>query len=321
VAPTALHAHLSPRRHGRRALLTVAFVASVLFAAGSGVAWGTTPRPTPDAVPGVTATAYGLIDVFYQRSDRRLSWRFGDERGLRGAGDLGGVLTSGPTAITIGSEFEATWVFARGADEALWYRVVSSGDGVWRPWTSVGGRSLGAPTTSCVGDITARPIFWVRGADRALWRRSLAGGPWERLGGVLGSDPAAVPTRGGQCPVREDVFVLGTDLAVWEFAGGAFRRVGGRSPSAPAALELRTGETDLFVRGADGALWMNSRASIAGPWAGWRRVGGRISSAPVATVFPESPPTRTIFSLGADGDLWRGRNVVGTATWAWDEVP
>jgi hypothetical protein len=108
---------------------------------------------------------------------------------------------------------------------------------------------------------------------------------------------------------------------VWEFAGGAFQRVGGRSPSAPAAVELRSGQTDLFVRGADGALWMNSRAAIATPWAGWRRVGGRITSPPVATVFPASPPTRTIFALGADGDLWRGRNVVATATWAWDEVP
>jgi hypothetical protein len=308
-------------QRGRRALPAVALVAAMLFAASSGVARATTPRPTPDTVPGVTTTAYGLIDVFYQRSDRRLSLRAGDERGLPGRGDLGGVLTSGPAGITIGSEFEATWVFARGADEALWYRVVGSGDGGWRPWTSVGGRSLGAPTTSCVGDITARPIVWVRGVDRALWRRSLAGGPWERLGGVLGSDPAVAPSRGGQCPVREDVFVLGTDLAVWEFAGGAFQRVGGRSPSAPAAVELRSGETDLFVRGADGALWMNSRAAIAAPWAGWHRVGGRITSPPVATVFPASPPTRTIFALGADGDLWRGRNVVGTTTWAWDEVP
>jgi hypothetical protein len=267
------------------------------------------------------ATPGGRIDVFYRRGDRGLTWRPGGEGGFRGAIDLGGVLTSGPAATNFGTADDVTWAVARGADQAVWYRVFDSGTGGWRPWSSLGGRSLGAPAASCVGDFPGRAIVWVRGADRALWRRALAGGPWQRLGGVLASDPGAVPAIGGQCPVGEDVFVLGKDLAVWEFTGGAFRRVGGRSHSAPAVVRLRSGETDLFVRGNDSALWMNSRASTAAPWAGWRRIGGRITSAPVANVFPSSPASRVIFALGADGDLWRGRNTVGTATWTWDEVP
>jgi hypothetical protein len=66
---------------------------------------------------------------------------------------------------------------------------------------------------------------------------------------------------------------------------------------------------------------MNTRGPAATTWQGWRRVGGVLTSAPTAGVFPFSPLTRTVLALGGDGNLWRGRNVVGTGTWAWTQVP
>jgi hypothetical protein len=142
------------------------------------------------------------------------------------------------------------------------------------------------------------------------------------VGGKLASDPGALPAVAGACPSREDVFALGTDFAVWEWAAGAWHKIGGKSAAAPAAAQLLPGgETDLFVRGTDNALWMNTRAAGATAWAGWRRAGGILTSAPVATFFPVSPATRVVVVLGADGNLWQGRNPVGSATWTWTQVP
>ena len=308
-------------RTGRRlaAVFAVAAVAVALNPAESAEA--TTPRPASGAVPGLSTTAYQGLHVFYQSGTHRLVHRFGTTTGFGPAEDLGGVLTSGPAAITIGSEFAGTYAFVRGGDSGIWYRVYSDGRGEWGAWQTIQGGARGAPTTSCVGDFTAQPIVWVRGGDNALWRRSLAGGSWRRLGGVLAADPGAVPAVAGSCAPREDVFVIGTDLAVWEFVNGVFRRVGGRAVGAPAGVNLPSGETDLFVRGTDNALWMNSRASFTSGWSGWRRVGGVLSSPPVANLFPNQPLTRIVLALGADGDVWRGNNVFGTSRWTWSEVP
>jgi hypothetical protein len=232
------------------------------------------------------------------------------------------VLSSGPAAITIGTgtEFTNPWVFARGTDQAVWFRRFSDGLGTWGPWTSLGGRSTGAPGVTCVGPAPAAPVVLVRGGDDALWARSPGGGGWVRLGGRLASAPAGLPTVATTCPPVQDVFALGTDHAVWEFTG-RWRQVGGRSDSAPAAVRLPSGETDLFVRGTDNALWMNTRAPGATAWQGWHRAGGALTSAPTAGVFPFSPLTRSVLALGSDGNLWHGRNVVGTSTWMWTQVP
>jgi hypothetical protein len=298
--------------------------AAVLLLAGpaAGVAAAaTTPKPAPGAVPGAASVGGGattpFLDVFYRQVNHRLTLRSGST-----VTDLGGRLTSGPSAISKSPiEFFEESVFVRGADNAIWFRDFSDGLGEWLPWRRLGGRSLGAPGTTCVGAATNPMIVYVRGTDRALWRKEVGGGGWTSLGGVLASDPAALPAVNGRCAAREDVFVLGSGQSVWERVGGAWHRVGGRSTVAPAVLQLADGETDLFVRGADNALWMNTRAPGATVWNGWRRIGGVLSSAPTATVFPPSPQTREVLALGGDGDLWQALNVVGTATWTWTEIP
>jgi hypothetical protein len=310
----------SARRWRVAAALGVAVV--LLLTAMAGSAWATTPRPAPGDRPGVSTTYAGGISVFYRTATTNtLTHRSGTSAQWNAPEDLGGRLISGPPAITIGSEFATTWAFAVGTDNGVWYRGFSDGLGEWSRWLTLGGFAAG-PTTTCVGDVTAQPIVYVMGRDFALWRRALAGGSWQRLGGQLVAGPGALPAVGGGCPSREDVFVVGTDRRVWEWRAGGFRRVpGGWTEYAPAAAEHPDGRTDLFVRGSDDALWMNTRPSVTGAWSGWRRVGGILSSAPVANLFPDSPLTRVVFALGADGDVWQGRNVVGTSTWRWSEVP
>jgi hypothetical protein len=287
----------------------------------------TVPQPAAGFVPGMSTAVSGAIQdqihAFYQQVNHSLITV--GRTATAGWGtpqSLGGALTSGPAAITIGSatEFADTWVFARGTNGSVWFRRFSDARGTWGPWTSLGGRAIGAPGVTCVGGPPTSPIVFVRGTDNALWQRSLGGGGWTSRGGRLASSPAGLPTVATTCPPRLDVFALGTDHAVWEFTG-VWRRVGGRSAVAPAAVRLPSGETDLFVRGTDNALWMNVRAPGSTAWQGWRRVGAVLTSAPVAGVFPFSPRTRSVLALGGDGALWHGRNVVGTSTWVWTQVP
>jgi hypothetical protein len=147
-------------------------------------------------------------------------------------------------------------------------------------------------------------------------------GPWKKLGGRLASDPAALPSTENRCPAAEEVFALGTDYAVWEHLGGTWHRIGGKSHVAPAAVQGANGNTDLFVRGTDNALWMTSRAAGTSTWSGWRRIGGALTSPPAAYLVPLGLESeRSVFALGSDGNIWNMRNTIGTNTWTWTHVP
>ncbi len=289
----------------------------------------TVPRPAPGLVPGASTlvtSAEDSISVFYQQANHSLVTVFGPAASEWGSPqNLGGVLTSGPAAITIKGGFEQfanTWVFARGTDKAVWYREFVGARGSWGRWARLGGGTLGEPGVTCLGGPSSLPVVFVRGTNGALWQRSLSGGGWTSRGGQLASPPAPLPAVAGKCPSTLDVFALGTDRAVWEFTG-TWHRVGGKSAVAPAAVRLPSGETDLFARGTDNALWMNVRAPGAAAWQGWHRVGGFLTSAPTATIWPSlfAEETRTVLALGGDGNLWIGHNVIGTRTWTWGQVP
>jgi hypothetical protein len=308
----------------------VVLVGTVILAGGvlaSTASAATVPRPAPGLVPGAsTLTSGNTINVFYQQASHNLvtvSGPFASEWGR--PQNLGGVLTSGPAAITISSGFEQfanTWVFARGTDKAIRYREFVEARGSWGPWTRLGAKTaLGAPGVTCRGP-ASRPIVFIRGTDGALWQRSLSGGGWISRGGHLASPPAPLPAVAGKCPGRLDVFALGTDHTVWEFTG-TWHRVGGKSASAPAAVQLPSGATDLFRRGTDNALWMNVRAPGAAAWRGWHRIGGFLTSAPTATIWPSSflGTARTVLFLGRNGNLRIAHNNVGTSTWTWGQVP
>jgi hypothetical protein len=322
-------------RAGRRAGLRggVVLAGAAILAGGmlaSTASAATVPRPTPGLVPGASTlvtSSEDSIRIFYQQASGSLITVFGPAASEWGMPqNLGGVLTSGPAAITINGGFEEfanTWVFARGTDNAVWYREFVGARGSWGPWTRLGGkRALGAPGVTCLGGRASSPIVFIRGTNGALWQRSLSGGGWVSRGGHLASPPAPLPAVAGKCPGRLDVFALGTDHKVREFTG-TWHRVGGKAASAPAAVRLPSGETDLFIRGTDNALWMNVRVPGALTWQGWHRIGGFLTSAPTATIWPSSflGQVRTVLFLGRNGNLRITQNAVGTSTWTRGQVP
>ena len=102
------------------------------------------------------------------------------------------------------------YLFARGMDDAVWFRVY---DGGWGPWTSLGGIATGQPAAVRYRD--RRVGVFVRGLDGALWYRELGDGGaptnWRSLGGQIIGDPVAVASS------SEVVTVVakGLDRQVW----------------------------------------------------------------------------------------------------------
>jgi hypothetical protein len=71
------------------------------------------------------------------------------------------------------------------------------------------------------------------------------------------------------------------------------------SPVQVAAVTTTTGETTIFARGSDGAIW--HRAEVGGIWSGWDAVPGKgMTSAPAVVL---SGQGFLLYARGADGSL------------------
>ena len=324
--PAQDHDHdAGPFRIRVRAAAAAALAVTVLAAPASAVA-ATVPQPAAGQVAGLSTTLSGTLSVFYQSAAHSLTEMSYAQGRWSSPQSLGGALTSGPAAISVGPEPETTYVYARGTDDAIWYRA-STGGGPWSRWASLGGRATGAPTTSSgvPTHYDLGPTVWVRGTDGALWQNSGAG--WFSLGGRLISDPAASPVAAGNYPILGSAVIaaLGTDHAVWAYfetdrpAGGSgWQRVGGRSDVAPA---VGPGGSPVYARGTDNALWLTSwdAGAIPPPAAAWHRAGGVLTSAPAATTYPSTTPY--VVALGTDGNLWQGTPPASGTAWTWTQIP
>jgi hypothetical protein len=90
---------------------------------------------------------------------------------------LGGVITSGPTAVAVNNDIH---IFARGTDKAVWYRTLT------KEWSSISGLVSSGPAVSTDGNVL---FVVVRGNDTALWYRvlNLAAGSWGEWASLGGS--------------------------------------------------------------------------------------------------------------------------------------
>jgi hypothetical protein len=124
---------------------------------------------------------------------------------------LGGVTTSRPTAVAVAPGH--FYVFARGGDNAVWYRQHKAG--VWGPWTSLGGTVLGGIGAAAWS--TGEVEIYAVGTDKALWTRTLSGTsatPWASQGGGLSGDPSAArrAVSGGE---SIEVWAMAPDNRLW----------------------------------------------------------------------------------------------------------
>jgi hypothetical protein len=239
------------------------------------------------SAPAVAAGPDGRIDVFVRGTDDAL-WVRTLEKAWGEWQSLSGVLTSGPAAVSAGPG--RVDVVVRGTDGAVWHRAHERGK--WLEWASLGGQATSAPAVTSWGG--ARLDVFARGIDNALWHRfrdvvsegqmdedlAPSWSEWQRLGGVLWSDPAALSLR----PGRIDVAARGTDNALWVMrhdrgAWGEWQSTGGKVFSG-VALARAPDEGLLFLGAAsDGVLELHHAPGSA---MGGRRIeGARLLPAPL----------------------------------------
>ena len=202
----------------------------------------------------------------------------------------------------------AGFAFYQSQDNAVYWRSFSTS--TWSAQSGLGGNIVGAPAAA-VARTTV--IVAARGTNNALWLRMMHNGTWGRWtswGGALSASPAISGTSDG----RIDVFVRGTDHAIWTRTlpfGGAltpWKSIGGRVTTAPA---VPNGLTEVYAAGTDHAIWANFGS-------GWKRLGGRTYSAPAIGYIPQSNGA-FVYVRGTDNALW-GNAIGGGASSGWRKI-
>ncbi len=186
--------------------------------------------------------------------------------------NLGGVLTSGPTAASWGAN--RLDVFVRGLDSAMWHKWWNGSS--WSDWENLGGALSSDP--DCVSWSLNRIDCFVRGPADALWHKWWDGSSWsgwENLGGVLTSGPTAASWSAN----RLDVFGRGLDSAMWHkwWNGSSWsdwENLGGALSSDPDCVSWNLNRIDCFVRGPADALWHK--------W--WPLTGPALPPSPISNV-------------------------------------
>ncbi len=249
----------------------------------------------------------GSVDVFYRGSDGHL-WRdtFAARSGWRRT-DMGGTLTSAPTAVSVGGR--DIDVFYQGTAGYLWQvKLTASGWKQPQRLTMMG--VLGTAPQAVAQPNGVIDVFWKGSADSHLWHGQYSpGAGWtgpQRLGGSLAAAPSAVETAAGAV----QVYWEGTDHELWRVTrplGGSWGtpdKLGMGPLGGPArAVALPDGETDVFWRGstAPHQVWMASIAS-SGKARGPHTLGGSVGGTPWPAA---AANTERVFFRGSNGRLWQ----------------
>jgi len=183
---------------------------------------------------------------------------------------------SGPAACVLQGSNDM-YVFVKGNDSALWYRIWSTTRYSWvGAWTPLGGQLSSSPAA-----VSRQPgviDVYVRSVDGSVYEKAYSAGAWHnylKIGGATA--PKTSPAASGW-PGREDVFVEGMDGALYQktwTAGGGWSgwiNLGGGLTSSPAAVSRQTGVTDVYVRGKSGAIWQHNNGF------GWTSRGEQVAA-------------------------------------------
>jgi hypothetical protein len=166
-------------------------------------------------------------------------------------------------------------------------------------------------------DSTGAGFAFYRGEDHAVYMRTFSGARhWSaqsRLGGHIVGEPAAavarttvvVAARGTDNTLRLRMMHNGT----W----GPWTSWGGTLSASPAVTGTSLGRIDVFIRGADHALWVRTLAP-GQPLTKWKRLGGDLSTAPVAVAPGEN--YFEVYAGGPDHFVW----MASSDTWVWTSL-
>jgi len=219
------------------------------------------------SAPAAASQAQGTVDIFVLGADGAIWQRAYNAGGWGTWKSLGGTFAQGPAA---GSQIPGNLdVFAVDQQGLLWQ--LSGQQGGWGLWHQA------ARTAPPVNGIASAPSVvasgtgiydvFAKGADTQLWHTRLDGtwAAWDPLGSALAAAPSATAAGG-----TLEVFILGTDGAIWSLTGqagggwGTWQSLAGFSTQGPGALA----DNDVFSAGSGGVLqhkWLDG----ASGWVGW----------------------------------------------------
>jgi hypothetical protein len=166
-------------------------------------------------------------------------------------------------------------------------------------------------------DATGSGFAFYQGTDHAVYMRTFFGArAWSaqtRIGGHIVGAPAAavarttvvVAARGTDNTLRLRMMHNGT----W----GRWTSWGGTLSAAPAITGTSLGRIDVFIRGADHALWVRTLRP-GQPLTKWTRLGGHLSTAPAAVATGEN--SFAVYAGGPGHFVW----VASSPGWAWTSL-
>ena len=179
----------------------------------------------------------------------------------------------------------------------------------------------------CIPKFLPYCYLFVQGYDGALWYNrqvdytndssstNWGWGGWQSLGGVLTSSPCAV----SRSPDALDVYVRGTDGAIWQrtttnngTSWSNWISLGGQvAPGTGPGASGWANREDVFVRATDGALWQKT---WTGTWSSWQSLGGKLTSSPAAVS--RGTGLIDVCVRGTDGAVWLKSYNNGWSGWS-----
>ncbi|HXZ03262.1 MAG TPA: hypothetical protein VEH81_00435 [Ktedonobacteraceae bacterium] len=292
----------------------------------------------------VGRNANGFLEIFTVASDRSL-WH--SKQTILGM-DWGNWVTlgqpllglNGYTAVAANEDGRLE-VFCTGIDGALWHIWQVTPNGTWSAWAS-----LGKPTgveivlnIDTLQNSDGRLEVFVAGTDNALWhiRQNEPNGNWNTwsfLGAPPGTSSISNPVAGENEDGRVEVFIIGSDNALWHrwqtTPGGIWGGWAslGKPPSAnaffiPFVWKNDDGRLEVFTVGTDGALWNLWQVAPNGTWSNWASLG----NPPTATI-QSAPAVGTnkdgrleAFNICSDGALWHIWQITPGGEWgSWESL-
>jgi hypothetical protein len=283
------------------------------------VAASTPPAAQPGTQPSVAGGPGSSVHVAYTATDSSVDVV---DAGTAAVTPLGGRVIGGPALIDTPENIlrpaDSLAVFARGTDNAVWWRHQTLTG--WGPWASLGGQVSARPSAAATtnGQFGQIAVF-AAGPHGVMWMRNLVANawtPWQPVPGHFFQDPTFVgPLRAdtGPSAAYDDhgniliaavsqvgsTYLLG-DLGLFGFAG---MYAAGRTAWSPA-VTLTPDQAVVLVHGVDNRLWFRSRPNPMdetedfGPWT---TLGGRLTSAVTAST---SGSTTYVAALGTDNRIW-----------------
>jgi hypothetical protein len=230
---------------------------------------------------------------------------------------LGGVITSDPYAVK--DQQSNLHILCQGGDGALWDNVFNTQS--WTAdWHGLGGCITLDPSAAVEPWQDGWVVIAARGLDGSLWLKDInpkdmSSNPWQSAGGYIKSSPYLVFDNQG----KMQTLVRGGDDALWintgtPTSGGyqiAWKSQGGVITSAAKPLlDPQWGTLDIFARGSDGKLWVDTLDTQSGIGR-WNGLNAGISPAGSGSPIYEGNPEPVadndgnihVFLRGNDGSL------------------